>query len=166
MRPIVSCINSIPEIFSEWIGYWLKRVVRSHLATYLRDVEHLLNDFATIFPHGLPRTARLFSMDAVSMYANIDTNHGISQVEAYLTAHRDSLPSDLPFPFLIDSLKEVMRNNIIQFGYTYGRQRSGCAMGTSTAVNYSYLYVGSLETFLLLAKYQRISCTTNDLSMT
>jgi len=154
MRPIVSCVNSLPEIFSKWIDYWLKQVVRSHLATYLRDVEHLLNDFSTLFPNGLPANARLFSMDAVGMYANIDTDHGIAQVEQYLHNHNDALPPNMPIPFLIAALRLVMTNNIIQFGDTYWRQRSGCAMGTSTAVNYSYLYVGSLETFVLLTKYK------------
>lgn len=156
MRPIVSCVNSIPEIVSKWIDYWLKAAVRdTKLASYLRDVEHLLKDLATEFPNGLPPNARLFSMDAVGMYANIDTDHGIEQVAKYLHAHSDSLPSNMPIPFLVEALREVMSNNIIQFGDTFWRQKSGCAMGTSTAVNYSYLYVGSLETFKLLATYQK-----------
>ena len=41
LRPIVSCVNSIPEIFSKWVDYWLKQAVREHLPTYLRDVDHL-----------------------------------------------------------------------------------------------------------------------------
>ena len=46
-----------------------------------------------------------------------------------------------------------MSNNIFQFGDTHWRQKQGCAMGTSTAVNYAYLYVGILEIQTLLKKY-------------
>jgi hypothetical protein len=27
MRPVVSCINSIAKIFSQWVDYWLKKIV-------------------------------------------------------------------------------------------------------------------------------------------
>jgi len=155
MRPIVSCVNSIPEIFSKWVDFWFKQTVRSLLPTYLRDVEHLLQDLQRFFPNGLPRTARLFSMDAVGMYTNIDTTHGLEQVERFLTTKKDSLPQDMPVEFLLASLREIMSNNIFQFGDTHWRQLHGCAMGTSSAVNYSYLYVGSLEIHTLLPRYRR-----------
>ena len=139
LRPIVSCVNSIPEIISKWVDFWFKKVVRTCLPTYLRDVEHLLSDFRALFPSGLPPNARLFSMDAVGMYNNIDTAHGLEQVSNFFAAHRDLLPRRMPLDFLLASLREIMSNNIIQFGDTHWRQLSGCAMGTSTAVNYSYL---------------------------
>lgn len=150
MRPIVSCVNSIPGIFSKWVDYWLKQVVRTHLPTYLRDVEHLLEDFSKMFPNGLPPNAKLFSLDAVGMYANIDTTHGIAMVSEYLESFPESLPRNIPKDFLIAALAEIMHNNIIQFGDTFWRQKSGCAMGTSAAVNYSYLYIGLLELKVLL----------------
>jgi hypothetical protein len=28
IRPIVSCINIIPDIFSKWVDYWLKKIVQ------------------------------------------------------------------------------------------------------------------------------------------
>jgi len=154
LRPIVSCVNSIPEIFSKWVDYWLKTVVRTFLPSYLRDVEHLLSDFASYFPNGLPPNARLFSMDAVGMYMNIDTDHGLEQVGEFLLAHRDLMPRGMPLNFIRASLHAIMSNNILQFGDTTWRQISGCAMGTSAAVNYSYLYVGRLETHILLKRYQ------------
>jgi hypothetical protein len=53
----------------------------------------------------------------------------------------------------MESLTEIMKNNIFQFGDTYWRQTSGTAMGTSTAVNYAVLYVGLLEITKLLPKF-------------
>jgi hypothetical protein len=36
-RPVISSINSVPEIFSKWVDYWLEKVVGSLLPTYLRN---------------------------------------------------------------------------------------------------------------------------------
>jgi hypothetical protein len=47
-----------------------------------------------------------------------------------------------------------MRSNIFQFGDTYWKQTRGCAMGTSAAVNYAYLYVGLLEVQRLLPRFE------------
>jgi hypothetical protein len=74
---VISSVNSIPEIFSKHIDYWLKKVIGNLLPTYIKDAEHLMRDLSTTFPNGLPAGARLFSMDAVGMYSNIDTDHGI-----------------------------------------------------------------------------------------
>ena len=43
------------------------------------------------------------------------------------------------------ALEIIMKENIFQFGDTHWLQKIGCAMGTSAAVNYAYLYVGLLE---------------------
>jgi hypothetical protein len=34
-RPIACSVNSISEIFSKWANWWLKRVVRTILPTYI-----------------------------------------------------------------------------------------------------------------------------------
>jgi hypothetical protein len=154
MRPVVSCINSIPEIFSKWVDYWLKKIVRNILPTYLRDTEDLMRKLEERFPNGLPAGAKLFSVDAIGMYANIDTDHGVEVLTTWLHEHRDQLPRATPVDFLIDALSEIMHNNILQFGDTVWRQTRGCAMGTSAAVNYAYLYVGLLEVQRLLPQYQ------------
>jgi hypothetical protein len=152
-RPVVSCINSIPEIFSKWVDYWLKKVVRTILPTYLRDTEDLMQKLADRFPNGLPAGAKLFSVDAVGMYANIDTDHGVEVLTTWLQDYGHQLPPSTPVKFLLAALTEIMRNNILQFGDTVWRQKRGCAMGTSAAVNYAYLYVGLLEVQRLLPQY-------------
>jgi hypothetical protein len=153
-RPIVSSVNSIPEIFSKWVDYWLKKVVRTMLPTYIRNADHLMTELRRTFPNGLPPGARLFSVDAIGMYSNIDTDHGIDVLTQWLRDYRDNLPKCMPVDFVIEALTEIMRSNIFQFGDTYWKQTRGCAMGTSAAVNYAYLYVGLLEVQRLLPRFK------------
>jgi hypothetical protein len=153
-RPIVSSVNSIPEIFSKWVDYWLKRVVRTILPIYIRDADHLMNDLRRTFPNGLPPDARLFSVDAIGMYSNIDTDHGINVLTQWLRDYTADLLTCTPVDFVIEALAEIMSSDIFQFGDTYWKQTRGCAMGTSAAVNYTYLYVGLLEVQRLLPRFE------------
>jgi hypothetical protein len=129
MRPIASCINSVPEIFSKRADYWLKKLVSEILPTFVRDSAHLISELTRSFPHDLPPGAKLFSIDAVGMYSNTDTPHGIEVLTTWLTEFPDNLlPEGMSVDFIIDSLSEVMKNNIFQFGDTTWRQLRGCAM--------------------------------------
>ena len=144
-RPVISSVNSIPELFSKHVDYWLKKVVGKLLPTYIKDAEHLMRSLHETFPNGLPPGAKLFSVDAVGMYSNIDTDHGVDVMTRWLTQYHAELPPSMPVSFILAAIEEIMRNNIFQFGDTFWRQKRGCAMGTSSAVNYACLYVGLLE---------------------
>jgi hypothetical protein len=87
------------------------------------------------------------------MYSNIHTDHGLEVIDTFIDLHLPDLPTNFPRHMLLESLTEIMKNNIFQFGDTFWRQRSGTAMGTSTAVNYAVLYVSLLEITKLLPKY-------------
>ncbi len=89
-RPVVSSINSTPEIFSKWVDYWLKKVVGSILPTYIRNAEHLIRELHSTFPNGLPKTAKLFLVDAVAMYLNIDTDHGVEVLQSWLRLYQEA----------------------------------------------------------------------------
>jgi hypothetical protein len=154
-RPVISSVNSIPELFSKHVDYWLKTVVGKLLPTYIKDAEHLMRSLHETFPNGLPPGAKLFSVDAVGMYSNIDTDHGIDVMTRWLRQYPAELPPSMPVDFILSSLEEIMRNNIFQFGDTHWRQKRGCAMGTSSAVNYACLYVGLLEVRRLLPRYKK-----------
>jgi hypothetical protein len=149
-RPVISLVNSIPGIFSEHVDYWLKKIVGTLLPTYIKNAEHLIRSLPETFLNGLPPGAKLFSVDAVGMYSNIDTNHGVKVLTNWLTNHRNNLSINTPTKFILASLK----NNIFQFGDTFWRQKRGCTMGTSSAVNYVCLYVGLLEVKRLLPRYK------------
>jgi hypothetical protein len=80
----VSSVNSTPEIFSKWVNYWLKNMVGSILPTYICNAEHLIKELHTTFPNGLPKMAKLFSVDAMATYSNIDTDHGVQVLKLWL----------------------------------------------------------------------------------
>ena len=118
-RPVISCVNSIPEIFSKWIDHHLKTLVDSNLLpTYMKDSEQLQQSLLKTFPNGLPPNARLFSVDAVSMYSNIDTAHGLEVIAQWLRMYKTELPDNIPSDMINAALHLVMSDNILQFGDT------------------------------------------------
>ena len=76
-RPVVSTSGTMMAGLSKWLDRWLQKL-RHQVPTYLKDSSHLvqlLMDQGTLSPG-----ARIFTADAISMYTNIDTDHGINQV--------------------------------------------------------------------------------------
>ena len=67
----------------------------------------------------LPPGAKLFTADTKSMYTNIDTDHGTSQVENCIEEYHEEIPIDSPMKAVKESLKLVMHNNIFEFGDCY-----------------------------------------------
>ena len=145
VRPVISCCGTYAQIYSKYVDYWLKKIVHSILPTYLKNADTLIDELSTKFPSKLPASARLFSIDAIGMYSNIDTDHGIAVARSFFRKFANRLPEDCPTEFVLDALELIMRNNIFQFGNTNWLQLIGCAMGTSAAVNYAYIYIGLLE---------------------
>ena len=116
---MVSCVNSVSEIFSKWADCWLKQVACKHLPTCLHDAEHLTQELKMTFPGGLPKGAHLFSMDAVGMCSNIDTKHSVEMTPKCLTDCKESLSAKIPINFLVAALCETMENNAFQFSDTF-----------------------------------------------
>ena len=79
----------------------------------------------------LPPGAKLFTADAKSMYTNINTDHGTSQVENWIEEYHEEIPSGLPTKSVKEALKLVMHNNIFEFGDCFFEQLSGCAIGNT-----------------------------------
>ena len=88
----------------------------------------------------LPPDTTLTTADAVSMYSNIDPDHGITTIAAWLKLHKKELPIHFPVEAVIEGLCLVMSNNVFQFGDTHWLQKSGTAMGTSVACMYATIY--------------------------
>jgi hypothetical protein len=152
-RPVISCVESTMEILSTWIDNQLQRVV--HLCPcYLRDSWQLLEELKELGP--LPADARLVTADAVSMYSNIHTDHGVSSVRAWLIRHSndDEFPADLRPLETIDTicemLKLVMTTNVFDLDDTTWLQLTGTAMGTSVACVYATIYYSQHEEMSIL----------------
>ena len=84
----------------------------------------------------LPKNARLFTADAISMYTNIDTNHGLKVLRSFLEELRsaDNLQPNFDIDMIVEAARLVMRWNIFEYGDCYFKQLIGTAMGTPVAV--------------------------------
>jgi len=153
-RPVVSSCGSFPEIFSIFIDEMLKRLVQDVLKSYIISSDQLVYQLTKKFPNRLPYGAKLFSIDAVGMYINIQTKHAVKVVEKFMRLYANELKDlHLPQTFIKQCLVIIMTRNIFQFGDTYWKQKDGTAMGTSCAVNYAFLYMGLLEMKELLSDF-------------
>ena len=79
------------------------------------------------------------------MYRYICTDHTIEVIWQYFIEYEDIIPEGTPKEFIIELLKKIMRNNMLQFCNTYWRQQTGTTMGTSYAMNYVNFYIVFLE---------------------
>ena len=136
LRPVVSAVGSTMEIMSKWLDNQLQRVVRL-CPSYLQDSWQLLDELKRL--GRLPPGSKLVTADAVAMYCNIDTDHGLEVIRLWLEKHKSDkdFPENFPTDMVCEGLELVMRNNIFQFDDCYFHQKEGAAMGTSTACAYA-----------------------------
>ena len=149
-RPVVSCVNSSMGDPSKWLDVKLQQVVRL-CPCYLKDSQSLLRKLKHLGK--LPPTAMLVTADAVSMYTNIDTQHGLQTLAKWFDLHTQQLPQGYPTQMVLKLLKLVMTNNVFQLDDTYWLQLSGTAMGTNVACMYATIYYSYLEETKILPRY-------------
>jgi hypothetical protein len=100
--------------------------------------------------------AVIYSADAVSMYTNIDIDHGIETLDKWFDLHQDQPPPSFPRARILDGLDIIMRNNILSLGDNYFIQKNGTAMGTSTTCAYATIYYSYHEELQLLQPHHHI----------
>jgi len=149
-RPIISCINSYLNVFSKWLDYRFKELIKNS-PTYVKDSFQILHELKEL---QLPPEAKLFTCDAVSMYTNIDSSHGIIIISAWLDEYKAEIPTDFPSELFLKILKIVMTKNIFQLDDTFWMQTCGTSMGTSCACAYATLYWGYIERKLIIPKWK------------
>jgi hypothetical protein len=134
-RPIVSVSGSLLHGLGKWVDKQLQPFARDTNA-HVKSSFEIKTLLVNLPP--LPSTARLFTADAVSMYTNIDTRHGLQQVSEYLRLSK--IDSGTNKGTINMALALIMNNNILQFGNTYWKQVDGTAMGTPPAPTYATIY--------------------------
>ena len=125
------CTDFLQVYWSLYFDHWMKNIVHKVVPLYVKSAEILIDDWLThSFPNKLPPGSILFIyMHFISMYSNIDTDHGITVARNFFKKFADRLPEDCSTEFVLDALELIMRNNIFQFGDTNWLQLIGCAMG-------------------------------------
>jgi len=139
-RPIISISGSMLHGLGRWVDMCLQHIVDT-LPYVCRSSYHLSQDLRD--QNLQSADIHLFTMDAVSMYTNIDTDHALTVIgdyvrtpEATTTLQNHNIAPDI----LLTALSIIMRNNVFKFGDTYWYQKTGTAMGTPPAPPYATLY--------------------------
>ena len=88
-------------------------ITLSLVPTYLRDSHHVLKELREL--KELPPNAKLFTFDAVSMYTNINTPHGIDTFSKWLMDFKEEIPPDFPKTLFLKVLEKIMSENVFQF---------------------------------------------------
>jgi hypothetical protein len=149
LHPVVSGCGSLLPIFYTWLDFKMKELL-PFIKSYLKKSTSVINDLQDLH---IPQDALLFSVDATSMYTNIDTATGLQSVEKLIVAHQHCLPHNFPKNLFLRVLQLVMDNNIFSFGSSYWLQLSGTAMGTPAACAYAAISYGHFENSTLLTKF-------------
>ena len=113
MRPIVSKCGSLIEVASKYCDYYLSKLI-PFVPTYLKDSYTLLHELTNL---QLPpaHNLLLFTSDAIGMYTNIDTNHGLASIENFLYENLEDINENFPHELITRLLKFVIKYNIFQF---------------------------------------------------
>jgi hypothetical protein len=137
-RPVCSDCASIVHPLGKWLDLTLQPIVKEQFA-YFKDsfsLQRQLIDLGT-----LPSNASLISLDAVSMYTNIDIDDCIERISTYLATLLDKYE----LTAIVEALEIVIRNNRMKFGDLIFHQIRGVAMGMSPAPTIANLYVAIFE---------------------
>ena len=153
IRSIGSKYGSFIEVASKYCDYYLSKLI-PFVTKYLKDSYILLHELTNL---QLPPAHNLliFTSNAIRMYTNIDTNHGLVSIENFLYENLEDINEDFPHELITRLLKVVMKYNMFQFGDLFFLQKQGTAMDTSTTCKYATLYLAGDEKNYIIPKYKQ-----------
>ena len=153
-RPVTDMFGSLLSYFSKWLSEHIKSLLH-FLPTQVRDSQHFIENLMKLGK--LPRYARLFTVDAVAMYTNIELDTALDNITKWLLLYKHELPKSFPnHKLFLTVLKIVMSNSVFKFGDKYFIQEQGTAMGTPCAGDYANIHVGYRERTELLPTFEDI----------
>ena len=138
-RPIVSVSGSISHGLGRWVDIQLQTIC-NHLPYVIQNSTDLSSHLRSLLPQA--STSCLFTMDATSMYTNIDTQHAFNVIEHFLQIQQPDIckQESISIDALIAGLQIIMTHNVFKFGDTFWVQLTGTAMGTPPAPMCATLY--------------------------
>jgi hypothetical protein len=149
-RPVVATCGTFLGSVSKWLDYQLQPLMQ-YMPWCIKDSKTFREELIRL---EIPQNAKLFTFDAISMYSNIDLNHGIAIMQLWLESLIPEDGHSIPTKAILDALELIMRNNIMTLGDTCFIQLLGTAMGTSVAVMFANLYFGFHEKHKLILQYK------------
>ena len=99
-RPVVAKCGSFLEIASKYCDYYLTELI-PFVSTYLKDTFELLSDLNKL--KNIPTNAQLVTADAIGMYTNIETEHGLQTINTFIEIHKHLLPKNYPHQLISNS---------------------------------------------------------------
>lgn len=154
-RPVVAKCGTVIEAISKWLDVELGKISEAYLTWCIKDSDTFRGEVIDL---ELSPNSSIDTLDAVSMYSNIETDHGLQIMERWI----DLYIADFKLPLLarkealLSGLRLVMRWNIMKFGDSYFQQRVGTAMGTSCAVQFANLYFAWHEREVIFPTFMTI----------
>jgi hypothetical protein len=147
-RPIINQSGSLLHGLGCWVDQQLQPLVRA-LHCYINSSASLKTKLETLqLQPG--QHCKLFTMDARSMYTNIDITHALEVLNPYLRYSQHCYGADT----ILRALEIIMRSCYFRFGDSYFHQEDGTAMGAPPAPSFAMLYYGVHEHFTLLPTFQ------------
>jgi hypothetical protein len=146
-RPIVNCINHPTSKIAYIIDYILQPYVKN-TESYLKDSQHLLNDFKDLI---INQVYDMYTLDFENLYMNLILNHMSTVISEYMSDKFET--NDLKIGGFNGLLKLVLFHNYISFSNKFYLQIKGIAMGCKCAPVLANLYLYLLEKkFLFIHK--------------
>ena len=140
-RPIVPSTHSVTTTASIVVDHLLQEIWRKagilHVA---KDTKSLITDFEQQSFNDLDGI--FVTADIATLYTNIDTPMGLTQVQDFLHLYQVSLEHG---NLIMALLRFVMENSYLSFQDDIYKQVDGTAMGTSCAPTYANIVVFMLE---------------------
>ncbi|XP_069159832.1 uncharacterized protein [Procambarus clarkii] len=147
-RPVLSGCRA-PTRTVDWICTALLNPLLRLLPERIKDTTDFLKKIAEI-RGPVPRGARLFSMDVVSLYPSIPQREAAKVVASFFTDNRAKIRQELQDAgvwrtpskeTLEEAILHVMRDTLLQFEGLAYRQTKGTAIGASSSVAIAEIFV-------------------------
>jgi hypothetical protein len=138
-RPIVNCRNHPNSKISLILDLLLKPIVM-RTETYIKDSQNLIQKLEDMTFEKKPF---LYSLDIVSLYTSIRTEHAIQVITEFMSKYLDSF--HLNIVALYNLISIMCTTNVFKFEKDFFKKIFGLPMGCIAAPSIANLYVYILE---------------------
>lgn len=152
-RPIVPSTHWLTTPASVVVDHLLQEVLhRAAIAHLVKDTKSFVNELEQLYIPPTHRDGVFVTADIASLYTNIDTEDGITQVHRFLILQS---VSNTHSELILSLLRFVMNNSYLTYRNSVWHQIDGTAMGTACAPAYANIVVFMRERDVLDDMQQR-----------